>query len=137
MESMDELRKQHEEILSIVDKILSGLETAADIKIAETLFDLIGQLGTLLEEHLLIEDFFLYPALKKLPQENVRNIASLFLTELGGIKNAFTDYSNKWTSPKNITQLHSYFISESKILLGTLQHRISKENNDLFPLIGA
>jgi len=134
---MDKLRKQHKDILIIVDKIHTDLERATDIKIAEFMFDLIGQLGTLLQEHLLIEDFFLYPALQKLPQENVRNVASLFLTELGGLRIALSEYSDKWTSPRNIVQSHSYFMSESKVLLSTLKYRIAKEDNELFPLIGA
>ena len=137
MQLMDKLRKQHEDILKVVDKIHTGLERATDIKVAEFLFDLIGQLETLLQEHLLTEDFFLYPALQKLPQENVRNIASLFLTELGGIRITFSEYSDKWTSPRNIIQSHSDFMSESKVLLSTLQYRIAKEDNELFPLIGA
>jgi len=135
MKLMDKLRKQHEDILIVVNKIYAGLETATDSEIAESLLNLIGQLGTLLEEHLRIEDAFLYPALKNRPQADVRNLASIFSIELGNIRKAFTEYSEKWTSSKNIVQSHSYFISESKVLLGALQHRIAKEDNELFPLI--
>ncbi len=137
MKPMDKLRKQHEDILIVANKIYARLETASDSEIAESLPVFIRQLGILLEEHLLYEDDFLYPALKKRSQENVRNIASLFSIELGGIKKAFTEYSEKWTSSKNIVQSHSHFISESKSFLGALQHRIVKEDNELFPLIGA
>ncbi len=133
---MDKLRKQHENILNVAGKINDSLEVATDSEIAESLLDLIGQLGALLEEHLLLEDDFLYPALKRRPQEAIRNIASQFSIELGGIKKAFSEYSGKWTSSENIVQSHSYFVSESKALMDALKKRIAKENNELFPLIG-
>jgi len=95
----------------------------------------IEQLRTLLEEHLLLEDDFLYPVLKKRPDEGIRDLASRFSIELGNIKSAFVEYVGKWPSADSIVQSHSLFVSESKALLGALQNRIDREDNELFPLL--
>ena len=134
MNAMSKLKEQHKEILSIGGRISDGADTTLNVKIAMTILELIKELGELLEEHLLIEDDFLYPALKKRSQENIRDIAHQFSIELGGIKEAFFNYSTKWTSPEKIIQSQMEFTSESKALVGALQNRIVKEDKELFPL---
>ena len=137
MKPMDKLRKQHIEILEIINNIHVDLKSGTNIEGARSLLILFGQLSDLLERHLFLEDDFLYPALKKRSQENIRNIASQFSIELGGIKNIFLKYLEKWASADNIVHSHSVFMSESKDLISALQQRIAKEDQELFPLIGA
>lgn len=133
MTPMNKLRKQHEEILIIVNRISDGLETKKETE----LLDLIDNLGVLLEEHLLLEDDFLYPALKRRTKEGIRDVATLFSIELGGIRDAFSKYSSKWSSSGVIGQSRIYFTSETKALLTALRRRIAKEDKDLFPLVEA
>ncbi len=131
---MNKLRNQHKDILAIFDMISTKLNSTLNVKTAMFFLKVIKQLGELLEEHLLIEDDFLYPALKKRSNEDVRDIAHKFSIELGGIKESFSDYSTKWTSPENIIQSHLEFVSETKALIGALKGRINKEDEQLFPL---
>lgn len=134
MAAIEKLLEQHKEILSIGGRLSDNFEATMNVKTVNSILALIKELGTLLEEHLMIEDDFLYPALKKRSQENIRNIAHQFSIELGGIKDAFSTYSNKWTSIEKILQSQIVFISESKALLGALQQRIAKEEKELFTL---
>ncbi len=135
MTPIEKLKKQHMGILAILDQISANLHAANENECASSLLQLIKQLSSLLEEHLLIEDDFLYPALKKRPQSDIRDIAYEFSIELGGIKNVFLDYTNKWTSSKNIVQSNMDFISESKALVGALRRRIVREDRELFPIV--
>jgi len=134
MTAMHKLRVQHKEILSIVDRISDSIDTNMNVKTTMAVLELIKELGALLKEHLLIEDDFLYPALKKRSQEKIRDIAHQFSIELGGIKDAFSSYSTKWTAPEKIIQSQMEFASESKALVSALQRRIAKEDEELFPL---
>ncbi len=82
-----------------------------------------------------MEDNFLYPTLKKHPKEEVRDMAHLLSIELGGIKDAFIEYTKRWISADTIELSTALFISETKALATALQHRIKKEENDLFPIL--
>ncbi len=136
MKTMEKLKNQHQEILRIVDEIHFDLEMEINSSIANSLMEKIERLRSLLEIHLLIEDDFLYPALQKLPHDDVRNTATRFAIELGGIKEAFSEYLGKWCTPEDIVRSSSYFVSESNALFSALQQRIAKEDNELFRYIG-
>ncbi len=135
MKPIEKLKKQHEDIIAIIDRMEVESKSLTEPESATALLGLIGELGRLLEEHLLIEDDFLYPVLKKRENEDIQKTAHQFEAELGGIKKSFHAYSKKWESPKEIMQLHIGFVSESKNLADALRYRIEREERDLFSLM--
>ncbi|MCP4675430.1 MAG: hemerythrin domain-containing protein [Deltaproteobacteria bacterium] len=135
MKPMEILKTQHRDIINIVDKMNDELAGSTGQNSATILLERIAELATLLEEHLLIEDTYLYPVLKKRQSEEIRTTATRFASELGGIKDAFAVYFAKWKSPEDIMQSNQEFLSDSKSLSNALQQRIEKEDKELFPLI--
>ena len=135
MISIEMLRKQHADILEQVDAIVKSLkENKVDPSI-ERVRELLANLSTELELHLLIEDDILYPVLLKDSKESIRNVAHMFVIELSGLKEAFKKYKAKWANHKTIAKSSESFISETKALVTLLRKRIEKENNELFPLL--
>jgi hemerythrin-like domain-containing protein len=135
MISIEMLRKQHADILEQVDAIVKSLkENKVDPSI-ERVRELLANLSTELELHLLIEDDILYPVLLKDSRESIRNVAHMFVIELSGLKEAFKKYKAKWANHKTIAESLESFISETKALVTLLRKRIDKENNELFPLL--
>ncbi len=134
---MEKLKQQHKTILNSVDEIFADIQTEIDTPETSGILDKINQLSELLEEHLLIEDEFLYPLLKSQPQEQVRDIANLFIFELGGLKEAFGKYLNRWNSANFVSGSFKEFTSETNAIMKALVNRIQKEDSQLFPLINS
>ncbi len=137
MKTKEKLKQQHKTILRNVDEIFADFQTEIDTNGASGILGKINQLNELLDEHLRIEDEFLYPLLKSQPQEQVRDIANLFSFELGGFKEVFGKYLNNWNSADLISGSPKEFTSETNAILKTLVKRIQKEDSQLFPLINS
>ncbi len=135
MSPMNELRAQHTQILGVVDRISESLSTANDLASAERISEYVKQLEELLQEHLVIEDDFLYPVLRKRSKGTIRAVAERFSTELGGLTTAFGAYVSAFDSAQGIVESHDDFVSQSITLADALRRRIVLEDEQLFPLI--
>ena len=129
------LRKHHQDILALLGKMTSELDENTLVEKLPTLQEQLEELSSTLEEHLLIEDDFLYPALREWPQPDVRYLAHQFEIELGGLSDEFCAYREKWDTSEAITESPTEFFSETEQLLAALCNRINREDNELFPLL--
>ena len=127
------LLKQHQDILGILSAMSGDLSKNNLASRAENLYQWVSKLSSILEEHLLLEDDFLYPVLRKHPDDSIRNIANAFFSEIGDLKSAFTDYAGKWASANDIANSAEAFASETKVIAGALRSRIRREEEELFP----
>ena len=134
MSHINKLSEQHVEIMAIADDIVNALGSTATLEGATAGLGLIGKLEQLLEVHLLIEDDLIYPSLRKSKNTSVRQAASLFEIELGGIRKAFGNYLAEWSVAEKIVAEHARFTTDSNALLQALRNRISREDEELFPL---
>lgn len=126
------LRQHHRELLRIASD-LSGLLNAEHIKkdaneVRNTLSMLSGKLAV----HLAMEDSNFYPSLVNHRDPSVKSIAGRFYKEIGGMKEAFMEYSKRWSTPANIQTHAQEFVIETKNLLGALSKRIEKEDLELY-----
>ncbi|MBF0315426.1 MAG: hemerythrin domain-containing protein [Oligoflexia bacterium] len=136
MKRSDRFREQHEEMVKVVGQI-SALSTNAD-KVkqnANNVRALLSQLMGSLKSHLAMEDNVLYPDLLKNSDEKVRNLATRYSSEMGGMKAAVEKYNSKWITAKNIEDNAAIFLSETKDLFNVLGKRIDRENSELYPLL--
>jgi hemerythrin-like domain-containing protein len=129
-----QLTVQHKEILAIISKMETEVGLSSDSKHAGQFLAFWEELSKILERHLLLEDDFLYPVLKKCEDTKVCEVAAQFFKELGNLKQAYTDYTDKWSSSDTIGKANSLFINESNELFDALKHRIFKEDTILFKL---
>lgn len=135
MISIEMLRKQHDGLMEQVDSIIKFIRENKDTFNKEMLLELLTNLSTELELHLLIEDDLLYPTLMKDSTESIRNVAHVFFHEVGGVKETFKRYKEKWIRQDTISESLEAFISETETMAKLLRKRIDKENNELFPLL--
>jgi len=132
---IEKLKRQHQAILALIRQIDNNAGNLSNVRSADAALEDINQLRELLEEHLLVEDDFLYPVLKKRSDQLVRDTANLFAVQFGGIRLAFENYKAKWNSVGEIQRAPNQFRSETKALAGVLQLRIRSEEAELFPLL--
>jgi len=132
---MAKLRQQHKEIQDTIEEIQGLAVPKAIAENAEILISKTLSLKHSLDEHLLVEDEFIYPALKKYHKGEINYLAHLFAIELGGIKTAFSEYLNKWRTADIIRGSKESYFYETRAMFGALQHRIARENSELFPIM--
>lgn len=136
MTNVDRFRKQHEKLLKIVREMDNDLD-AQKLKQKENVKAISTSLARLagsLKTHLAMEDDRLYPKLIEHDDPEISNTAKQFQKEMGGIKEAFTKYADKWNS-LTIRNATEDFIQETQDIFAVLGDRITKEENELYPLL--
>ncbi|MGI6557577.1 MAG: hemerythrin domain-containing protein [Limnochordia bacterium] len=127
-------RRQHDEIMAIVQEISSHLTDDLK-KDASQVPQLLSTLAGKLTVHLAMEDNALYPSLLK--DDQLRPLAERFMTEMGGISATFKEYVRKWPDAGAIEGRAAEFIQETKRVFATLTERIIREDQELYPLVDA
>ncbi len=137
MGSTDRFRAQHEELLGIAKEITAQLSVATLSQDASVARGLLSKLIGGLKVHLAAEDKSLYPRLINSADEEVSQLATEFMEEMGSIAEAVLAYSGKWQSAAKIQDDAATFINETQDLFGALANRIDRENNQLYPMMDA
>lgn len=135
MGKTDNLRKQHEEMVSIVSRMSAILNRERLSKDATEVRSLLSQLAGKVNIHLAMEDKALYPHLLGHSDEKVKNMARNYMAEMGDIGNTFKGYITKWPDPVSIQHDPDLFIKETKAVVDVLSRRIDKENRELYPVV--
>jgi iron-sulfur cluster repair protein YtfE (RIC family) len=131
----DTLRRQHEELVSIVVTINEQMTTKDSIKEnARELRKLLSKLAGKLKMHLAVEDKILYPKLLDSNEIASKKTAKEFLREMGEIGKIFNSYLENYATEKEISNDIEGFIYNSNGLFKCLAERIDKENKILYPL---
>lgn len=131
----DNLRKQHKQLLDIVNQMSACLRTDKILKDASQVRSLLSKLTRNLTYHLLMEDDALYPALFRHPDKKVRSLAKKYFKEMGGISAEFKRYVAKWSQVITVQKNPDDFISETRGVFDGLLRRIDKEDNELYTLV--
>ncbi len=135
MEPLEKLRTQHIELLDHCNQLLELLDRQMTVQHAEQTFEELETISTNLAEHLRLEDDFLYPALQIRSQRPIRDTAKRFADTLGGLRQAYADYTGKWSTPEAISDSPADFCNQTRDITAALQVRIEKEERGLFPLL--
>jgi len=135
MAKTDNLRLQHATMAEIVNRISTQLKADVVAANAEDIRKNISTLAGKLSVHLAMEDQVLYPKLLKHENPNVAAVARRYIAELGGIKEAFQQYNQKWLTPASIQAKPQEFIEDTASLFRLLNKRIEQENNELYELV--
>jgi Hemerythrin HHE cation binding domain len=126
----DKFRSQHSDILEVVGDITQNIKVQAD---AAVLRRMLSNLAGKLNLHLAMEDKALYPRLMEMKDGDAKEVATRFMTEMGGLGGAFAAYNNKW-QVSVIRKDPAGFSKESHAVFSALGKRIARENADLYPL---
>lgn len=132
MARTDKFRQHHDELVGLVGKIqksLSGNVAAEVENISNTLTSITGKLTV----HLSMEDSVLYPQMIASPDAATSGTAKKFQTEMSGIKDVYVGFTKKW-SKAAIAADTAGFAKEFAGIAQALAQRITRENNELYPL---
>lgn len=134
------LRRQHDAAVAIVgemNRLLSdrpGIE-ARDGAVQATL--LLAKLTGLLRIHFAQEDRQLYPALMASGRGGVAAVARRFFEEMGSLGPTYGAFSQRWASAEQVLSDPRGFRRESRTVFAALADRITRENDQLYPLADA
>lgn len=137
MRKTETYRQHHQELRAIAARIEVQLDvdaiTADPNGIAAVVRELFGKFSV----HLAIEDNSLYPRAKALDDARLREVASRFETEMGGLNQRFDAYRKSWPGPLAIARNPALFARETKAILEALKERVGREESQLYDLIDA
>lgn len=136
MGNLDMLKKQHEEVLTLIKTIRGMIGDHPEEKSKEIAFN-INALSGKLKIHLMSEDQFLYPSLMQSSNQTIRNTAQTFNHEMGNLAELFRSFAQKYNTPSKIIQNKIYFITENQKIFQLIEERIKNEDVKLYPLITA
>jgi hypothetical protein len=126
-------RVQHRELLEVVRELEAQLDLSTLNTDASRARTLLSMLAGKLAVHLAMEDKALYPRLLQNQNAEIRDLASDFMHEMGGIHAAFNDYVARWPTPQAIQADSARFALETKQIFSALGKRIKAEHSRLFP----
>ena len=130
---LKQLREEHANLWIIVRQ-LSGM-IGKDLPPPSTeLYAVRMKLAAALIYHLKTEDWTLYPALLDSAEKRIALTSRVFSIEMGGLAEAFRNYTNRWDAASIQGDWRSYGIETAEILK-LLKLRMSREERDLYPLL--
>lgn len=131
----DNLRRQHDELVSIVTSISNHISTESSVtEKAGEIRQLLSKLAGKLKMHLAMEDKILYPKILNNGDDAGKKTAKNFLNEMGQIGDVFKTYIDTYSTEKEIKHNPNDFINNTVELFKSLADRIEKENKILYPI---
>lgn len=134
MSFTDAFIKQHNELADTVGKLSKFLEVRKLVSNLDEVQLHLSVLSRILNAHLLMEDRGLYPVMLEHGNATAKELARLYIDEMGGLKTAFIEYSVNWKENR-ISDNPEKFIEETKSIFNVLESRVEKENTILYPFV--
>ena len=129
-------RKQHVDIINLVNNILGSLDLDA-LKInSHGIRKLLTKLSNNVKVHLILEDSALYPILANSDNAEIKTKSNKFMDEMGVISKTFSNYVEKWSMGSSIKEDTSSFVDETRKVMDALLNRMERENTDLYKILG-
>ena len=128
-------RKEHSEIIRIIEEIVPFLDFDQISEDPVTIHGLFVKLSEKLSPHMTMEAKHLYPYLYIHEDNQVRIPAIRFYYKHKEMMRDLEEYKMKWDNPNSIQKRPFEFIKDCNVFCEALRQRIDKENNELFPLV--
>jgi hemerythrin-like domain-containing protein len=135
--SIVNLRRQHTEIGQVIEETENILRnkslgiTSQSKQLALNIANLAGRL----QNHLLLEDKFLYPSLAEHKDPQVQALSKRFSEEMGNLNEVFAAYKTKYMIANNIRNNPEDFYKDSLAVFKAIKSRIMAEEKELYPLV--
>lgn len=134
MARTDSFKTQHREMQEIVTQITARLNPSILPDHADEVRKLLSTLSGKLSVHLAMEDKSLYPTMLNSGNEEAKQTAENFMTEMGSLAATFKEYVQKWPSAATIKENTAEFCTQTKAIFAALSARIDREEHSLYPL---
>lgn len=126
------LVKQHDELVILLEQIYPCLTPDQLMPNIPQTKNRLNSLSKILNNHLLVEDRGLYPVMLEHSNITSKEIARIYIDELGGLRTDFFEYFFTWDEER-IKSNPELFIEKSQQIFTKLTLRIEKENTILYP----
>lgn len=135
--SCDRFRRQHEELKTLGIEIADKLSRKTIVEEAANVRRLVAKFAGKLTVHASMENEALYPRLFDHVDPAVRARAKELFDEVGGLYATFHEYAARWPTVAAIQANGPLFVKETREILFRLALRMTKENDELYPLVDA
>jgi len=134
MYSVDELKKQNEDIAELCD-LLSVLIEHRSLHNNSYVCELMARFREKVWMHLVFEDNTIYAELTRHNDKSISDTARGFHDSAKEIRRCFSHYVKHWCGPAVDDADHDALLKESGELFRLVKERINYENVHMFPLI--
>jgi iron-sulfur cluster repair protein YtfE (RIC family) len=134
MYSVDELKKQNEDIAELCD-VLSALIEHRSLHNNSYVCELMARFREKVWMHLVFEDNTIYAELTRHNDKSISDTARGFHDSAKEIRRCFSHYVRHWCGPAVDDADHDALLKESSELFRLVKERIHYENAYMFPLI--
>ena len=134
MQRTTTLRRQHEALQALSAQLFHAMATIETDAQARTCALILGKMTGLLTVHLAAEDRSLYPRMEGSGDPDAARIARDFAAEMGGLAATYAEFAGRWRSGSAILGDVEGFRTEAALVLYALERRITRENDELYPL---
>ncbi|MGI9320187.1 MAG: hemerythrin domain-containing protein [Thiogranum sp.] len=134
MYSVDELKKQNEDIAELCD-VLSVLIEHRSLHNNSYVCELMARFKEKVWMHLVFEDNTIYAELIRHNDKSISDTARGFHDSAKEIRRCFSHYVKHWCGPAVDDADHDALLKESGELFRLVKERINYENVHMFPLI--
>jgi hypothetical protein len=135
--SCERFRRQHEELQSAGFAIASKLSRKTIVEEAADVRRLVAKFAGKLTVHASMENEALYPRLLAHSDPAVRARAKELFDEVGDLYSMFHAYVARWPTVAAIQADGPGFVKETREILFRLALRMTRENDELYPLVDA
>ncbi|NMA84217.1 MAG: hemerythrin domain-containing protein [Epulopiscium sp.] len=135
MLNVTSLERQHHDIANIMEGIKDHLNKNVQIEDTFHIAMQINMLAGKLKIHLNTEDEHMYPLLLADGDKEIKEMAKLYMDEMGYINEEFAKYKNSFNTKSKIEKNVENFKAETKRIFEILENRVLKEETELYPAI--
>ena len=132
---IDNLTRQHKELTKVTMSLVQLLDVEPLSADATEVRRHLRTLTGILSVHVSMEDRSFYPFLLEHRNLELRNVARQFLAQRDEIKEAYADYSRRWSEGRAIEVAAARFIEETRDILLKLGKRMIQEDHHFHPRI--
>jgi hemerythrin-like domain-containing protein len=134
MYTLDELKRQNQEITDLID-VLSVLMEAKQLRRNPYVCDLVSSFNEKVWMHLVFEENTIYSELARHHNPDISEIANQFHESARQIRKHFSRYVKMWCQTSTDEGNHESFIELSKAIFDLIGERVRYESEEMFPLI--
>jgi len=134
MLATERFRRQHQELLVLASEITKLLDPTKLAQDATEVRRLVAKFRGLLVVHARMENEALYPRLLEHADSAIREKVGAIFKDVGPIYDAVDGYSERWPNAEAIQSDAPGFIKDTKHIMRTLGARVTRENDELYPL---
>lgn len=134
MPNLNTLKRQHNDILDLIETIENKVQNEPLENNAKSIAKGINELSGKLKIHLSHEDRYLYPNFKESNNIQLKNKANQYIKEMGNLSSIYSDFKNSYNTPTKILKNQESLIKKSEIVMQAIKKRIKQEDTDLYKL---